>query len=581
MTTIKRRVAHQAPSGWDGVLPPVIQKIYASRGVCSPPDIELKLSRLHSPILLGGIERAAKIIGEAILQDLKITIAGDYDCDGATGAAVAVKGLRLLGAQQVDFVVPNRFVHGYGLSPALVDSMSPKPDLIITVDSGVSSNEGVTHANALGIKVVVTDHHLPGEILPDAEVIVNPNLKDDPFPSKMLAGVGVMFYTLLAVRAYLRKQGAWMEKQEPDLTTLLDLVAIGTVADLVPLDQNNRILVEGGLRRIRSGQASVGVTALIEASGRRFDELIASDIGFAVAPRLNAAGRLEDMRLGVQTLICDNPLIAKTHVAELDRINRERKELQAGMIADAEQMLIDNPNSNATGVVVYDPSWHAGIVGLVASRVKDTLYRPVIALAPAGEGSDELRGSARSIPGFHLRDALALIDARNPGLILKFGGHAMAAGLSLKTVDVERFTGLFDEVAKELLSEELLNATIFTDGELSGSEFTMDFARLLRSCGPWGQGFPEPVFDGVFKILEWKEAGSKHVRFVLQLPNSTGTIAAIFFNGLEKLQNLLEPSNPRWDCRLRFVYELNINVWATENFYRESVQLMVRHIEKP
>lgn len=564
---VKQRPLQGQPTGWPSNVPDVMQRIYAARGVTDPTGIAQRLAELHSPRLLGGIEEAAKILGEAIFHNKHITVAGDYDCDGATGTAVAVRGLRMLGAQHVSFILPNRFIHGYGLSPALVDAMDPTTDIIVTVDSGVSSIEGVKRAKEKGMAVVITDHHLPGEHLPDAAVIVNPNLKGDPFPSKMLAGVGVMFYVLLMLRTYLRNTGMWAGGGEPDLGQLIDLVAVGTVADLVPLDRNNRILVEAGLRRIRQGNASAGLAALIAAAKRNPQSLVASDIAFAIAPRLNAAGRLEDMRVGVETLITDDPVQATQFVELLDRINSERKEIQAEMVTEAENMVLDNATTGEVGVVVFDPSWHPGVVGLVASKLKEALYRPVIAFAPASEGSDEVRGSARSIPGFHLRDALALVDAENPSLIPKFGGHSMAAGLSLMQADVPRFAKAFDDVAKRLLTDDLLNAVLYTDGPLDVGMVSLDFAYYLRQCGPWGQGFPEPIFQNVFYCQDYRIMGDKHLKLYLIDPRDGTPLEAIFFNGYDASR---EPIG-----NVCLTYELGVNTWRGQ----DSLQLMVRHLE--
>lgn len=566
--SVKRRALTGEPYGWPAEVPDIMQRIYAARGVTHPTGITQRLAELHSPRLLGGIERAAEILGEAIFNDRHITVAGDYDCDGATGSSVAVRGLRMLGAKRVSFVLPNRFVHGYGLSPALVDSMDPTTDVIVTVDSGVSSTEGVKRAKELGRTVVITDHHLPGDYLPDADAIVNPNLKGDPFPSKMLAGVGVMFYVLLMLRTYLRNNGMWPDGKEPDLAELLDLVAIGTVADLVPLDRNNRILVEAGLKRIRQGKGNAGINALIQMAKRDYRTLVASDIAFAIAPRLNAAGRLEDMRVGVMTLLSDDPNEAMARATILENINSQRKEIQAEMVTEAEEKVLNAEDHDGVGVVVYDPKWHSGIVGLVASKLKEMLYRPVIAFAPANEGSEDLRGSARSIPGFHLRDALAAIDAANPGLIPKFGGHAMAAGLSLHARDVERFSAEFDRVARETLSEELLNAVVYSDGPLDPGMVCIEFAQYVRSCGPWGQGFPEPVFDNVFYCEDYRIMGGKHLKLFLVDPRDGTQVDAVYFNGYDPN---FEPTG-----YLHLTFELALNVWNG----RESLQLMVRHMER-
>jgi len=519
-----------------------------------------------SPQLLGGMTQAVDLLVEAISDDWTILIAGDYDCDGATGTAVAVRGLRLLGARRVSYAIPNRFVHGYGLSPALVASLQPTPQLIVTVDNGVASVAGVAAAKARGIRVIVTDHHLPGEQLPACDAMVNPNLLGDPFPSKMLAGVGVMFYLLLALRARLHEQGAFYGAK-PDLSVLLDLVALGTVTDLVPLDFNNRVLVEAGLQRMRSGRACVGITALVESGKRSVATLCSSDLGFTVGPRLNAAGRLEDMRLGVECLLTDDVTQARHYAEQLSAINLERRDLQASMVAEAEQMVVGMTDVDAIGVALYEPFWHAGIVGLVASKVKDRLHRPVIAFAPASEDdTDNLRGSARSIAGFHIRDALAAIDARHPGLIERFGGHAMAAGLSLKTCDYPRFAAAFDAIARELIDAERLQAVLYTDGELPPGASSLALARQLRHAGPWGQAFPEPLFDNLFECASWKVMGERHLRLQLRDPRDGSVHDAVMFNAYHG-----QPP----PAQLRAAYELTINDWQG----RETPRLLLRHIE--
>ncbi len=563
---LRRRESRGASSGWPDSVHPVLQRIYAARGVFTPAQVEHRLARLLSPQTLGGMSQAVDLLVEAIDQDWSILIAGDYDCDGATGTAVAVRGLRLLGARQVSYAIPHRFVHGYGLSPAFVESLQPTPRLIVTVDNGVASVAGVAAARARGIRVIVTDHHLPGEQLPAVDAMVNPNLAGDAFPSKALAGVGVMFYLLLALRARLRETGVF-GATPPDLSSLLDLVALGTVADLVPLDFNNRVLVEAGLQRIRSGRGCAGITALIESGKRSVATLCASDLGFVVGPRLNAAGRLEDMSLGVECLLTDNVAQARAGAEQLSAINRERRDLQASMVAEAEQMVTGLTDIDAIGVALYEASWHAGVVGLVASKLKDRLHRPVIAFAPAGEDDpDNLRGSARSIAGFHIRDALAMIDARHPGLIERFGGHAMAAGLSLKTCDYPRFAEAFDAVARELIDADQLQSVLYTDGELPPGASALALALQLRQAGPWGQAFPEPLFDNVFECASWKVMGERHLRLQLRDPRDGALHDAVMFNAYHGV-----PPPPR----LRAVYELGINDWQG----RESARLLLRYIE--
>jgi single-stranded-DNA-specific exonuclease len=563
---LRRRESKGVPSGWPSSVHPVLQQVYAARGVLEPREAEHRLARMLSPQLLGGVTLAVDLLVEAICDDWTILIAGDYDCDGATGTAVAVRGLRLLGAKRVSYAIPNRFVHGYGLSPALVASLQPTPQLIITVDNGVASVAGVAAAKARGIRVIVTDHHLPGEQLPACDAMVNPNLVGDAFPSKMLAGVGVMFYLLLALRARLHEQGAFGETK-PDLSSLLDLVALGTVADLVPLDFNNRVLVEAGLQRIRSGRACAGIVALVESGKRSLATLCSSDLGFAVGPRLNAAGRLENMSLGVECLLTDDLAQARRYADQLSAINLERRDLQASMVAEAEQMVAGMSAIDAIGVALYEPSWHAGVVGLVASKLKDRLHRPVIAFAPASEDdTDNLRGSARSIAGFHIRDALAAIDARQPGLIERFGGHAMAAGLSMKTGDYPRFAMAFDAIARELIDAERLQAVLYTDGELPPGAASLTLARQLRHAGPWGQAFPEPLFDNVFECASWKVMGERHLRLQLRDPRDGMLHDAVMFNAYHG-----QPPPPR----LRAAYELTINDWQG----RETPRLLLRHIE--
>jgi single-stranded-DNA-specific exonuclease len=564
---LRRRAPQGAPTGWSEAVHPVLRQVYAARGVLSPEQAEHRLARLLPPQTLGGLDAAVALLAQAIREDWRIVVAGDYDCDGATGSAVAVRGLRLLGARQVDFAVPNRFVHGYGLSPELVASLAPAPQLIVTVDNGVASVAGVAAARERGIRVIVTDHHLPGEQLPAADAMVNPNLSGDGFPSKALAGVGVMFYLLLALRAKLYpgdRGGA--APGRPDLSSLLDLVALGTVADLVPLDFNNRVLVEAGLKRIRAGRACAGIAALVEASQRSAATLCASDLGFALGPRLNAAGRLEDMRLGVACLLADDPAQARRYAEQLSAINHERRELQAAMVAEAEAMVAGAAHTEAVGVALFDPAWHAGVVGLVASRLKERLHRPVIAFAPASEGQPhELRGSARSIPGFHVRDALAAIDARHPGLIARFGGHAMAAGLSLAAADYPRFAAAFDAFARESLGEEHLQAVLYTDGELPPGAATLELARQLRFAGPWGQAFPEPVFDNAFECASWRPMGERHLRLQLRDPRDGALLDAVMFNAYD--------GRPP-PARLHAAYELTVNDWQG----RETPRLLLRHL---
>ena len=590
---IERRPMAVATGDWPDSVHPVLRRVYTARGIASPVEIEHRLVSMLSPQALGGIERACDLVENAIRENVRIVVVGDFDADGATGTAVAVRGLRLLGAREVGYAVPNRFRHGYGLSPPVVEELlSQHPQLLITVDNGVAAHAGVAAAKAHGMQVIVTDHHLPGETLPEADAIVNPNLPGDHFPSKTLAGVGVMFYLLLALRARLRERG-WFARTEkcgegsplldvrdqddrksnaePDLSSLLDLVALGTVADLVPLDRNNRILVEAGLKRIRSGRACAGVVALIESGRRDPATLVASDLGFVVAPRINAAGRLEDMSLGIECLLTDDVARARELAESLSAINVERRELQSGMVEQAQAevhkwTLSHGTESLPQGLVLFDASWHHGVVGLVASKLKELLHRPVIACAPAGAGSDEVKASGRSIAGFHLRDALAEIDSRRPGLLRRFGGHAMAAGLSLHRGDVETFAAAFDAVVRERIAPDALDAVMLTDGELDPEDFSLGLAQQLRYAGPWGQGFPEPLFDGVFVVESWRVLGEKHLRFALRRDGVANALEAVMFNAY---------TGAPPPARLRTAFSLDANEWQG----RYKLQLLLRHIE--
>ena len=565
--TVRRREPLGVSHGWSPQVHPALQRVYAARGVLTPDEAEYRLARLLAPTQLGGLDAAAALLAEVIDAGGDILVAGDYDCDGATGTAVAVRALQRLGASRVGYVIPDRAVHGYGLSAALIESLPRLPSLILTVDNGVASVEGVALAQARGCRVIVTDHHLPGDVLPTADAMVNPNLQDEGFPSKALAGVGVMFYLMLALRAWLRARGDYADRPEPDLSGLLDLVALGTVADLVPLDFNNRILVDAGLRRIRSGRACPGILGLLEVGKRDPARISASDLGFAVGPRLNAAGRLEDMSLGVECLLTDDVGQARDYAEQLDRINRERRALQSDMVEEA-QVLADDvlADTRAVGICLYEPSWHPGVIGLVASRVKDQRHRPVVAFAPASaEQPDALRGSARSIGGFHIRDALALIDAREPGLIERFGGHAMAAGLSLPLAHYPRFAELFNQLASETLSAEQLSAVLHTDGELAPGEAGLDLAQQLRQAGPWGQAFPEPLFDNVFDCVNWRMMGEKHWRLRLRDPRDGRQLDAVMFN-------IDVDTVP--PARLHAVYELAVNEWQG----RMDVRMILRQI---
>lgn len=517
-------------------LHPVIARLYASRGVSSPDEIETELKKMHAPAGLKGCEDAAVVLADALAAKRRMLVVADYDCDGATACAVAVRGLRMFGAQ-IDYLVPNRFEYGYGLTPEIVELAARrpggKPDLLITVDNGIASVDGVETANALGIDVLVTDHHLPGDQLPPARAIVNPNQPGCSFPSKCIAGVGVMFYVLLALRAELRRRNAFTDAHpEPRLDGLLDLVALGTVADVVKLDPNNRILVAQGLRRIRAGRMQPGVAALFRAAGR--DARVASgfDMGFALGPRLNAAGRLADMSLGIECLTTDDIGRAWELAQQLDSINRERREIEAGM----QQQALDDLQSVDAGdratLTLFNPDWHQGVIGIVAGRLKERFHRPSFTFAHA-DGSGVLsKGSGRSIPGFHLRDAVDLISKREPGMIVKFGGHAMAAGLTIATADIPRFTAAFEAIGREWLTAEALSRVVETDGELEDAYFTPQFVELIDAA-VWGQGFPAPVFSGEFDVASQALVKDKHLK--LQLLRGRQRFNAIWFNHVDPL----------------------------------------------
>jgi len=574
LRSIRRRApVAPDPGAWPVDVPPLLRHVYAARGALRHEDAQPSLRSLLPPDALAHSDTAAALLQRAIAERRHIVVVGDFDCDGATACAVAVRGLRMLGAERVSYAVPHRMVHGYGLSPALVESLDAlQPELLVTVDHGIACHAGVAAAKARGWQVLVTDHHLPGETLPAADVVVDPNLPDDRFPSKSLAGVGVMFYVLLALRRRLREAGAFVAGQEPDLPQLLDLVAVGTVADLVPLDTNNRAMVAAGLRRLRAGRGCAGLRALIEVARRSEAALTAADIGFALAPRINAAGRLEDMALGIECLLCDDPRRARELAEVLDGINAERRGVQEQMVDDAEdalralQALEEGVDRSAAGICLYREDWHPGVVGLVASKIKERTHRPTIAFAPSEPGSDRLRGSARSIAGFHIRDALAMVDARHPGLIERFGGHAMAAGLSLSLDALPRFTRAFAAAAAELLSEDMLEDVLLSDGEILPLACNVQTARALRDGGPWGQAFPEPLFDGVFDVHAWRPIGARHLKLELAWHGSPVRVDAIHFGGWQG-----EPP----PARLRIAYRLQPDDWRGG----DAVQLVVVHRE--
>jgi single-stranded-DNA-specific exonuclease len=507
---IRRR--HQA-AGLEpaGDLHPVLRRIYGARGVLSAQDLDLSLERLLPVSTLEGVERAAKLLA-AHRASGRVLVVGDFDADGATGSALLVRAMRSLGFAHVDFLVPNRFRFGYGLTPGIVAlAAERRPSLIVTVDNGVSSIEGVEAAHALGIPVLITDHHLPGARLPSADAIVNPNLAGSGFASPALSGVGVAFYVVAALARAVRHP-----QFRP--SDLLDLVALGTVADLVPLDRNNRVLVAQGLRRIRAGRCVPGIRALLELAGRSLERLTAADLGFVVAPRLNAAGRLADMSVGIACLLTDDEARARALAAELTRLNEERREIEQRMQVEATELAaavrFAESGDEAVGLCLFDENWHQGVVGLVAGRIKDRFHRPVVAFARAEDGS--LRGSARSVSGIHIRDVLDAIAARHPGLIEKFGGHAMAAGMTLPESSLDGFRRAFAEEIAARADADTFAGVILSDGELSDAEMSLDTARLLRGAGPWGQGFPEPVFDGSFKIVDLRTVGGRHLKLRLR-----------------------------------------------------------------
>ena len=544
-------------------IPPLLARLYAARGIASPEQADSQLKNLLPLDDLKGSTEAGVLLADAIQAGKRLLIVADYDCDGATACAVGIRGLRSLGAK-VDYLVPNRFKTGYGLSPeVVVIAAEMKPDMIITVDNGIASNAGVAEANRLGIATLVTDHHLPGDVLPDAAAIVNPNQPGCRFASKSIAGVGVMFYTLLALRAEMRKRGLFADKPEPNLAALLDLVALGTVADVVQLDRNNRILVAQGLLRMRGGQLCPGLRALFRCAGRDPNTASTFDLGFALGPRLNAAGRLADMSLGIECLITDDPARALNIAQQLDALNRERRVIEAGMREAADALLVKLDNSERSSISLFDPSWHQGVIGILAGRIKEQLHRPTFAFAPADSEikNGELRGSGRSIPGFHLRDALDLVSKRHPDLLKRFGGHAAAAGVTIDEVNFERFASALEVVTQELMSPNDLTRTLVTDGELESAYFSLDSVRLMEAQ-VWGQGFAQPLFEDVFQVD--KQRLLKDVHLKLQLSKGGARFEAIRFNFAASVPD-----------KIRAAYRLSINEFNG----MQNVQLMLEHIE--
>ncbi|MHC8307145.1 single-stranded-DNA-specific exonuclease RecJ [Pseudomonas sp. PB3P13] len=552
-----------------GDLPPLLTRLYAARGVQSEAELDKSLARLIPFQRLKGIDAAVDLLVTALEQRQRILIVGDFDADGATASTVGVLGLRLLGAAHVDYLVPNRFEYGYGLTPEIVEvALTRTPQLLITVDNGISSVEGVAAAKLAGLQVLVTDHHLPGDELPLADAIVNPNQPGCEFPSKALAGVGVIFYVLMALRARLRSLGWYDNKPQPNIGELLDLVALGSVADVVPLDANNRILVHQGLERIRAGRARPGIKAILEVAKRDHARITSTDLGFILGPRLNAAGRLDDMSLGIECLLTDSAALAREMAVQLDGMNQDRKSIEQGMQREALAQLKDLPvDSMPFGLCLFDPEWHQGVIGILASRMKERYFRPTFAFADAGDGL--LKGSGRSVQGFHIRDALSVVAAQHPNLISKYGGHAMAAGLTLPQANFSLFAEAFDAEVRRQLREEDLTGRMLSDGTLAVEEFHLELARALRQAGPWGQHFPEPLFHGVFQLVEQRVVGERHLKVVLKSECGAVKLDGIAF-GIDR--EVWPNPTIKW---VELAYKLDLNEFRGN----ETVQLMIAHIE--
>jgi len=578
-SSIVRRDAPVSDELKQSNLHPMLKKIYANRGVTTLNQIEYSLKDLLDFSLLKGIDVAAEIISQAIIENKYIVVVGDFDADGATSCAVMIRSLRAFGLQYVDYLVPNRFDFGYGLSPQIVDvaaQLNPqkKPDVIVTVDNGISSIAGVKRANELGITVVVTDHHLAADELPNASAIVNPNQPGCTFPTKMIAGVGVAFYVMLAVRACLREK-KWFDggsRKEPNMAHFLDLVALGTVADVVPLDENNRILVGSGLKRIRANKACAGINALLTIAGKSIEACSSQDFGFIIGPRLNAAGRLDDMSIGIECLLIDDYEQAFQYASTLNQMNIQRREIEGEMLSQAFTLLqqqiekLNDVEIVPDALALFDAQWHQGVVGLLASRIKEKYHRPVIAFADAGGG--ELKGSGRSIPGLHMRDVLDAISKQHVELIDKFGGHAMAAGLTIKQENLTKFQQAFSQQVSSVLRPEDLNNINETDGAVSEEYMTIETSELFKYASPWGQLFPEPIFDGVFKIENWRIVGEKHLKLDLVKPASGVYYSAIAFNKTDV-------DLPQGEDNIHIVYRLDVNEFRG----KRSLQLIVQHIE--
>ena len=552
-----------------GEMPTLLTRLYAARGVQSQAELDKSLARLIPYQQLKGIDAAVDLLVVALEQRQRILIVGVFDADGATASTVGMLGLRLLGAAHVDYLVPNRFEYGYGLTPEIVEvALTRTPQLLITVDNGISSIEGVAAAKKAGLSVLVTDHHLPGNELPAADAIVNPNQPGCDFPSKALAGVGVIFYVLIALRARLNSLGWYQNSKAPNIAELLDLVALGSVADVVPLDANNRILVHQGLERIRAGRARPGLKAILEVAKRDPSKITSTDLGFILGPRLNAAGRLDDMSLGIECLLTDDANAAREMAAQLDEMNQDRKSIEQGMQREALAQLKDlTIDSMPFGLCLFDPEWHQGVIGILASRLKEKYFRPTFAFADAGDGM--LKGSGRSVPGFHIRDALSVVAAQHPDLISKYGGHAMAAGLTLPEANFPLFCEAFDAEVRRQLREEDLTGRMLSDGSLAVEEFHLELARALRNAGPWGQHFPEPLFHGVFQLVEQRIVGERHLKVVLKTECGSVKLDGIAF-GIDR--DVWPNPTIRW---VELAYKLDLNEFRGN----ETVQLMIAHIE--
>lgn len=544
-------------------LHPVLARVYAARGIQHPQQVQHQLKTLARPEQLLGMPQALALLTDALQQQQRILIVGDFDADGATSTSLVVLALRAMGAKIVDYLVPNRFKFGYGLTPEIVDvALNEKnPQLIITVDNGISSREGVERAKQAGVKVLITDHHLTGKQLPDADAIINPNQANCSFPSKSIAGVGVAFYVMAALCTHLKNLDWFNNRPMPRMSDFLDIVALGTVADVVALDDNNRILVAQGLERIRAGQCREGIKALLAVAKRERETIQAEDLAFAVAPRLNAAGRLDDMSHGIECLLADSPILAQQYAQELDDLNIERRSIEGDMQQQAlatMQQLNFNEENLPPAIVLFDPSWHQGVIGIVAGRLKEKFHRPSIVFAPVDEQSDLIKGSARSINGIHIRDAIELVTARHAGLVSYFGGHAMAAGMTIPRANFEAFQQAFTEIIAEQATEEQLTATILTDGELAAQEINLELAQLLRHSGPWGQAFPEPIFEGEFELRDFTVLKEKHLKWLLKHPVTGEDLEAIAFN----------VDMRQWSAqtqRLFLAYRLDVNTFRNKS----------------